>query len=213
VVVGRDNFKFVGTGRGVVAEENLQVGKNLDEGERFVGGLPMVGEAQVAGGDGVAGADLPGDDGDVVFDVVEVAALEGLQVFEFAGEEIDMAADDGERVVDVVHDAGVNLVGGAGHFLAQGDVAEAAVEVAQSFGGVDEISGDVVQLEGAGGGGADGGEIEGLAEVVAGAEAEGLAGGLQGLVGGEHDDLGGGADLLEGVQDVEAGAAGHADVE
>src|SRR5690606_21127782 len=38
-------------------------------------------------------------------------------------------------------------------------------------------------------------------------------GGLQGLVGGEHDDLGGGADLLEGVQDVEAGAAGHADVE
>ena len=86
-------------------------------------------------------------------------------------------------------------------------------EPAEALLGREDGLGDAAQPQGARGGLADGGEVEGLAQIVAGAEPERLPRGLDGLVGREHDDLHVGIDLLEVAQHLDAGAARHADVE
>ena len=58
-----------------------------------------------------------------------------------------------------------------------------------------------------------GGEVEGLVDVVAGAQPQGLAHGLGGLEGRHHDDLDAGVDGLEPFQQFDSRHARHADVQ
>ena len=54
------------------------------------------------------------------------------------------------------------------------------------------------------------GEVEGLDEVVVGAELHGFDGAIDHVVGAHHEDDGGGIGLLDLAQDVDAVDAGHA---
>jgi len=172
----------------------------------------MMDEAEITRRNGGTGADLLGDGADIVAHLVEVSPVQRGGLLEPLVEQLDVTADDREGVVNVVQHPGVNLGGGARHFLAQGRVAQAAVQIVQALGGGGKGLRNFMEVEGAGHGLADGGQVEGFAEVVTRAEAERLARGFQRLVGGEHEHLGLGGDLLEAAQHVDAGAAGHADV-
>jgi len=73
--------------------------------------------------------------------------------------------------------------------------------------------GDAPQPQRARDGFADGGQVEGFAQIVARAEPERLPRGLDRLVGREHQDLHVRIDLLEAAQHLDAGTPRHADVE
>ena len=64
-----------------------------------------------------------------------------------------------------------------------------------------------------GGGSAEAGDVEGLVQIFAGTEAEGLPSGVEGLERGEHDDFDAFVDLLELAEDIDAGHSLHEDVE
>jgi hypothetical protein len=61
--------------------------------------------------------------------------------------------------------------------------------------------------------GAEGGDLDGFGEVVAGPEADGLDGGLRGVVAGQEKDVGGGGSGEDFACEREAGAAGEEEVE
>jgi hypothetical protein len=61
--------------------------------------------------------------------------------------------------------------------------------------------------------GAEGGDLDGLGEIVAGAAADGFDGGFGGVVAGEEEDVGGGGVLEDLFGEFEAGAAGEHEIE
>ncbi len=131
-------------------QEGVEVLQYLVHGQLGAGGLAVMDEAEVARGDGGAGVHLLADVVDVGADLGEILAVQHAEILEAEVEQLDVAGDDGERIVDVVKDAGVNLGGGAGDLLAEGDVVEAAGQLAEAVGGTGEAVGDLAQVQRAG---------------------------------------------------------------
>ncbi len=128
-------------------------------------------------------------------------------------DDLDEAGNDGQRAVDVVDDAGVNFAAGAGDFLLQFLVVQFDLEGGQFFVVGADFVGEGMPFHGGGDGFANGGDVEGFVEVIAGAQAQGLADGVDRLVSGEHDDFDGGLDGFESFQHLGPAHAGHADVQ
>ncbi len=176
--------------------------------------LPLLAhETEVAMGNLDAVADLAGDAAQAVLDHFHVFAFQAFGFAHALVDDLDEAGNDGQRAVDVVDDAGVNFAAGAGDFLLEFLVVQLDLEGGQFFVVGADFVGEGVPLHGGGDGLADGGDVEGFVEVIAGAQAQGLADGVHRLVGGEHDDFDGGLDGLEFFQDFGAAHAGHADVQ
>ena len=117
-------------------------------------------------------------------------------------------------------DGGVVGLGGfAGdfeHAASVGIFGDDASEVVASLGLLDVVADAHAEGEHFAGtmeGGDHVGEVEGLDEVVVGAELHGFDGAIDHVVGAHHEDDGGGRGLFHLAQDVDAVHAGHDDVE
>jgi hypothetical protein len=211
--VQRLNDEVVLFEAGMDAEQFADVAKGLLEADAHacLGGVAE--EAEVALGDFNAIIDLPRDTSQAVFDEVEAFAFHAGGTLDAAVDDVDKAGDDGQRAVDIVEHACVDLAFGTDDFLLDLLIAEFFLEVAEAAEAGFALLGEATAVHGAGDGGAHGFEVEGFGEVVAGAVFKGLAGGFDGFVSGQHDDLDGGVALLQLFEEFDAGHAAHADIE
>ena len=177
------------------------------------GGRLLAHETEVAMGNLDAVADLAGDAPQPVLDHLHVLALQPFGFAHALVDDLDEPGNDGQRAVDVVDDAGVNLAAGAGDFLLELLVVQLDLQSGQLLVVGPDFVGEGMPLHGGGDGFADGGDVEGLVEVIAGAQAQGLPDGVHRFVSGEHDDFNRGLDGLEFFQHLGAAHAGHADVQ
>ena len=205
--------EVVALGAGVAGQQLAQIDEDLVGADVRLLRAGVVQEAEVAPGNLEAASDLARQLVEVALDGFELLAFDARGILHRAVYHLDESADHGERAVDVVQDAGVDLAPVARHLLAHALVLDLALELVQAVVAVVKVERGQALLRGAGHGGAHRGDVEGLVQVVAGAVADGLARRLDGLEGGEHDDLDGGIDLLEFLEQVHARHPEHHNVE
>ncbi len=112
-----------------------------------------------------------------------------------------------------MNDAGVNFAAGAADFLLQLLVVQLRLQGRELFVVGADFIGKGMALHRGGNGLAHGGDVKWLVEVIARAQAQGLADGLDRLVGGEHDDFGRRLDGFEPFQDFRPAHPSHANVQ
>src|SRR5437773_11081758 len=98
-------------------QQFAQVGEDLIDANGGPVGRAFAQETQVPLGDFDAIIDLPGDAREAVLDQREVAALERGGAGDMLVDDFDEAGNDGERAVDVMNDARVNLSLGPNNLL------------------------------------------------------------------------------------------------
>ena len=105
---------------GVTDEEVLHVGQDLADAGVGAGiGAATIEEGEIAARDLEAAVDLASDVLEVALEAGQLRALDAFARNHRAVDELDEPGDDGERAVDVVQDAGVDLALGPRHFLLQ----------------------------------------------------------------------------------------------
>ncbi len=110
--------------------------------------------------------------------------------------ELNEAGDDGQRPVDVVDDAGVDLAARGRHLLFDLLALQLAQQFLQLLGVGVDLALQGAPLHGGGHGGAHGGDVERLVDVIAGAQPQRLAHGVGRFEGGHHHRFDGGIDVL-----------------
>src|SRR5438876_889337 len=167
ILTQRMDDEFVLLRGGVNFQEFAQVGQDLAgaDGRLFGGALAQ--ETEIALRDFDAIVDLPGDAGQPVLHQIQAAAFESGGAADVLVDYLDETRDDGQRPVDVVNDAGINLALGANDFLLQLLVVQFFLQLAQLLIDGAHLLGDRVPFHGGGDGGAHGGNIERLGQVIA----------------------------------------------
>ncbi len=170
-------------------------------------------EAEVAAGDLDAVGHLAGDDFEALLDKLEVFHRKLGRVANPLADELNEAGDDGQRAVDIVDDAGVDLGPGFGELLVNVVALELGQELLEPFGVAADFALQGAAMHRVGHGRPHCRDVERLVDVIAGAEPQGLAHGFAGLEGRHHDDLDAGVHGLETFQQFDSRHAGHADIQ
>src|SRR5688572_1189612 len=156
--------------------------------------------------------DLMIDAVDVLPKGAESGDIEAMRADKVVAHLVEITADDGERTVDVVKNAGVNFRVGAGEFFAKLAIVNFALEFAQATIVRANFASDRAARHRFGDGFLHALDGVRLANVIAGAKTEGFASRLQSFVSGQHDDLGAGIDFLQFAEKLDARHARHANV-
>ena len=205
--------QFVLMRAGMDLQQFAEVGQDLigADGGPFGGAIAQ--ETEVALGDFDAIVDLPGDAGQPVFDQLQAASFEGGGAADVLVDDLDEARDDGQRPVDVVDDAGVDFALGPDDFLLQLLVVEFFLEFVQLLVVGVDLLGNQVAFHRVGNGGAHGGNVERLGQIIARSQPQRLPSRFNRLVGSQHDDLDRRIYFLELAQQFDSRHPGHADVQ
>lgn len=192
-------------------DEFAQILKDETEGGGRSRGATEV--VEMAAGDFAADFYLAGNGAELTAELTTLGVVERPGAGDPFHDDIEKTIYDGEGVIDIVKNPGIDLVDILGHILAGnrfgqffGDLAEVCFYL------IDPLR-DFAVHHGVSDRAAESLDVERFADVIAGAEAEGLSGCFEGFVGGEHDDLDRGIELLQHLEHVDSGMANHADVE
>ena len=128
-------------------------------------------------------------------------------------DELNEAGDDGQRPVDVVDDAGVDLSAGVGELLVNVVALQFGQELLELFGVAADFALQRAPMHRVGHGRPHRGDVERLVDVIAGAQPQGLPHRVGGLEGRHHDDLDAGIHVLETFQQFDPRHARHADIQ
>ncbi len=150
---------------------------------------------------------------EVAFDCFELLAFHAGGVLHRAIDHLDEAGNDGERAIDVVKDAGVNLAFGAGEFLLNALDLNLVLQRFEPIVRAVKFDRGLAFPRGPADRRAHRGNIEGLVQVIARAEAKGAPRCLHSLVGREHHDLNVRVEVFEGAEEIDAGHALHQNIE
>jgi hypothetical protein len=131
-------------------------------------------EAQVSAGDLDAVGDLAGDAFEAILDHFEVFAIHAGRVADALVDDLEEPGNHGQRAIDVVNDAGVNLASGAHNLFIHMRLLQFLLELRQFFLVGADLAAEAPSFERSMNGGAHAGDIERFVEIIASPEPQGL---------------------------------------
>lgn len=114
----------------------------------FAGGLAQ--KTEEAAGDFDAVGDLMGEAFHPLLDLLEILAFDAGLLADALVDQLNEVGDDGERAVEVMDDAGVNLAPVLGHFFLKFLPLQLGVQFVQFFGVETDFVGERAALHGVG---------------------------------------------------------------
>ena len=189
---------------GMNANELVQIVEHLIDAHprRFV--RLSAEKTEVTPGNLNAVARLPPDDAQPFPDEFQIRHLQPRGLAEPAVEHLDETADDGERAVDVVDDAGVNVASRLGNLLLDALVLQFGQELLDFFRAAVNFAFQRAPLHCLADRGANDGDVKRFVDVVARAQPQGLADRVRGFERRDHDRLDVGIHVFEAFEHFDA---------
>src|ERR1019366_8751733 len=209
----RLNAEFVVAPAGMNANELFEVFKQLIHAHAR-GFLRLPAEkTEVAPGNFHAIPHLPRDDAQAVLDEFQVLHFQPRHAIEALVEHLHETGNDRQRTVDVVDDAGVNVAARFGNLLLDLLVLQFGKQFLHFFGVAVNFTFERAPLHRLADGGADGGKVERLVDVIARAQPQCLTNRVRRFKRRHHDHLDARVHVFEAFQNFDARHAGHANVQ